>query len=369
MTKTQELTKQQELKTHEKQAVVEAHRLDVEREKIRWEEQRKSQQATAQMKAQLQQHQDELARKRSQDENEAARARNAELVRMQEESVTRQEQLRRSTEERIQTEKRETERYKNQLEQENIRAKALAEAEGRIKEAQATEKINRENIGVRAEAETKKLLQAINTTFDRIGQGFSTILSEPKMFATLVGGVAAASLSIYASRESIRIAGKQLEKYLGQPPLIRESSRSSAWFGSALKPASTSLGTVKLVPNLHKRLTELATFTARAKEHGSAYRHMLFYGSPGTGKTMAAREFATQTGMDYAILSGGDVSPLGKEAVTKLYEVFDWAKRSSKGVVLFIDEAEAFLSNRAEKEPMSEGKRAALNTLLAQTGR
>ena len=102
------------------------------------------------------------------DENEAARARNAELVRMQEESVSRQEQLRRSTEERVQHERRETERYKNQLEQENIRAKALAEAEGRIKEAKAMEKVNRENIGVRAEAETKKLLKLANATFDRL---------------------------------------------------------------------------------------------------------------------------------------------------------------------------------------------------------
>ena len=117
---------------------------------------------------QLQQHNDELARKRMQSENEAARARNAELVRMQEESVARQEQIRRATEERVQTERRETERYKNQLEQDSIRARALAEAEGRIKEAKATEQINRQNIVVRTEAEASKLLKAINTTFDRM---------------------------------------------------------------------------------------------------------------------------------------------------------------------------------------------------------
>ena len=103
-----------------------------------------------------------------QSENEAARARNAELVRMQEESVARQEQIRRATEERVQTERRETERYKNQLEQDSIRARALAEAEGRIKEAKATEQINRQNIVVRTEAEASKLLKAINTTFDRL---------------------------------------------------------------------------------------------------------------------------------------------------------------------------------------------------------
>ena len=190
------------------------------------------------------------------------------------------------------------------------------------------------------------------------------------MLTSLVGGIAAASLSIYASREAIRISGKQLERYIGQPPLIRETSRRTFPFPSMTSAsATTSLENVKLAPSLHNQLSSLASFTANAKEHGSAFRHMLFYGSPGTGKTMAAREFATQTGMDYAILSGGDVAPLGKEAVTKIHEVFDWAKSSRKGVVLFIDEAEAFLSSRGEDQSMSEGKRAALNTLLSQTGR
>ena len=190
------------------------------------------------------------------------------------------------------------------------------------------------------------------------------------MLASLVGGIAAASFSVYAAREGIRITGKQLERYIGQPPLIRETSRRAIPLPSLTQSsANTSLQNLKLVPSLHNQLSSLASFTASAKDHGSAFRHMLFYGSPGTGKTMAAREFATQTGMDYAILSGGDIAPLGNEAVTKIYEVFNWAKSSRKGVVLFIDEAEAFLSSRGDDQSMSEGKRAALNTLLSQTGR
>ena len=43
---------------------------------------------------------------------------------------------------------------------------------------------------------------------------------------------------------------------------------------------------------------------------------MMFYGPPGTGKTMAAKRLATSSGLDFAILSGGDVAPLGVEAVT-----------------------------------------------------
>ena len=48
-------------------------------------------------------------------------------------------------------------------------------------------------------------------------------------------------------------------------------------------------------------------------------------------------------GLDYAMMTGGDVAPLGSQAVTKIHQIFDWAKTSNKGLLLFIDEADAFL--------------------------
>ncbi|CAL5371210.1 unnamed protein product [Camellia sinensis] len=47
-------------------------------------------------------------------------------------------------------------------------------------------------------------------------------------------------------------------------------------------------------------------------------------------------------GLDYAMITGGNVAPLGLQAVTKIYEIFDRAKKSKKGLLLFIDEADAF---------------------------
>ena len=68
---------------------------------------------------------------------------------------------------------------------------------------------------------------------------------------------------------------------------------------------------------------------------------------------MAAKRLAKTSGLDYAIMSGGDVAPLGGQAVTQLHEMFDWAERSKRGLLLFIDEADAFLSQRGQQQ-MSE---------------
>lgn len=61
------------------------------------------------------------------------------------------------------------------------------------------------------------------------------------------------------------------------------------------------------------------------------------------GKTMAAKQLARDSGLDYALMTGGDVGPLGPDAVTKIHQLFDWAGKSRKGLLLFIDEADAFL--------------------------
>ena len=73
--------------------------------------------------------------------------------------------------------------------------------------------------------------------------------------------------------------------------------------------------------------------------------------------------------MDYAIMSGGDVGPLGEDAVSQLHKLFQWAHKSRKGLLLFIDEAEAFLSSRSgHTSDDNASVRHALNALLYQTG-
>lgn len=78
----------------------------------------------------------------------------------------------------------------------------------------------------------------------------------------------------------------------------------------------------------------------------------------------------SQSGLEYAVLAGGDVAPLGKDAITELHKVFDWSENSRKGTLLFIDEADAFLRKRGTGGDgmMSEEQRNALSTFLYRTG-
>ncbi|CAL5344266.1 unnamed protein product [Camellia sinensis] len=367
--KKQEETRLTELTTKGAEFKAMQAEAETERQKVIYEEQKKLVQQQAQIKSQMARYEDELARKRMQAENEHHRARNQELVKMQEESAIRQEQARRATEEQIQAQRRQTEREKAEIERETIRVKAMAEAEGRAHEAKLGEEVNRRMLVERANAEREKWVAAINTAFDHIGGGLHAILTDQNKLVVAVGGVTALAAGIYTTREGARVLWSYVDRILGQPSLIRESSRGKyPWSGLFSRGMSTlshktdkvsslkngnGFGDVILNPSLQKRIQQLARATANTKSHQAPFRNMLFHGPPGTGKTMAAREMAGKSGLDYALMTGGDVAPLGPQAVTKIHQLFDWAKKSNKV---------------RNKTYMSEAQRSALNALLFRTG-
>ncbi|KAA3468528.1 ATPase family AAA domain-containing protein 3-B [Gossypium australe] len=366
--KKQEETRQAELAERAAEFKAMQAQAETERQRVIYDEQKKLTQHQAQTKSQMAQ-------------NEYQRARNQELVKLQEESAIRQEQARRATEEQIQAQRRQTEREKAEIERETIRVKAMAEAEGRAHEAKLAEEVNRRMLVDRANAEREKWVAAINTTFDHIGGGLRAILTDQNKLVVAVGGLTALAAGIYTTREGARVIWGYVDRILGQPSLIRESSRGKYPWSGIFSRAMSSLrngdktsskngngfGDVILHPSLQKRIQQLSGATANTKAHQAPFRNMLFYGPPGTGKTMAARELARKSGLDYALMTGGDVAPLGPQAVTKIHQLFDWAKKSKRGLLLFIDEADAFLCER-NKTYMSEAQRSALNALLFRTG-
>ncbi|CAO2830466.1 unnamed protein product [Amaranthus hypochondriacus] len=369
-------------------AMMKAHqvKLDIDRTLKLAEEQRELYQQQSQVNAQMLRQEDELARKRMQHEHENQRRNNAELVKMQEQSAWRQEQAKRSTEEQIQAQLRLTEKERAKLEQETARVQAIAEAEARAHEAKLTEEQNKRMLIDTLNGEKEKWLAAINTTFSHIEGGVKELFNDRKKLYMTVGGVTALAAGVYTTREGAKVGWSYINRILGQPSLIRESSMSKfPWsvlasrgkqnmFSQALAAGTAKASTLRsgfdnvvLHPSLQRRIEQLARATANTKAHEAPFRNMLFYGPPGTGKTLVAREIARKSGLDYAMMTGGDVAPLGSQAVTKIHEIFDWAKNSKKGLLLFIDEADAFLCER-NSVYMSEAQRSALNALLYRTG-
>ncbi|KAL2518487.1 P-loop containing nucleoside triphosphate hydrolase superfamily protein [Abeliophyllum distichum] len=348
--KKQEETKQQELTAKAAEFKAMHAQEETERQRVVYDEQKKLAQQQAQIKSQMARYEDELARKRIQAENEHQRARNQELVKMQEESSIRQEAARRATEEQIQAQRRQTEREKAEIERETIRVRALAEAEGRAHEAKLAEDVNRRMLVERANAEREKWVAAINTTFDHIGGGLRAILTDQSKLVVAVGGVTALAAGVYTTREGARVIWSYVDRILGQPSLIRESSRGKyPWSG------------------LFSRAMNTGANRSSGTQPTNGFGTCFSTGLQEQGKTMAARELARKSGLDYALMTGGDVAPLGSQAVTKIHQLFDWAKKSKKGLLLFIDEADAFLCER-NKTYMSEAQRSALNALLFRTG-
>ena len=397
---SQETTKQQEAmaKTAEMQAATAQHQIAAERE--RGEQQRKTDSARSQQHAQMKQYEDELARKRYNSEHEQTRQRNAEMVQMQEEASRRQETARRQTEESIQQSRRETDRRKAEHERELIRAKSISDAEGRIAENRANEDVIRRQMVAKVEAETGKAMALLREFSSFVGGGFDALLTDERRGTALVGGLTALAVGVYGAREGARMGFRVLEKYLGQPNLVRETSRNVYGFrpnaakavvesgsktganGASTQGGGGVLGDVVLNAKLETRVQRLATATANTRANGAPFRNVMLYGPPGTGKTMMAKRLARHSGLDYALMTGGDVAPLGSDAVTRIHELFDWASTSRRGLLLFIDEADAFLAKRTGGAATGAGSattttanlnhpggvRSALNALLYRTG-
>ncbi|CAK0815742.1 unnamed protein product, partial [Prorocentrum cordatum] len=157
-------------------------------------------------------------------------------------------------------------------------------------------------------------------------------------------------------------------------PLVRETSRW-AWrprleqWPWASKDKPKIFESIVLEDTLKERLQWSTNALVSAQQNGTPFRHLLLHGKPGTGKTLFARTLARESGLDYAVMSGGDLGPLGREGPSELHKLFHWASKSRRGLVLFIDEADAFLRRgRGGDTTMSEDARNCLSVFLHHTG-
>lgn len=219
------------------------------------------------------------------------------------------------------------------------------------------------------------LLPFRRTAGSVLGAGAQSLLTDWDKVLAAAGGLSLVALGVYSAKGATGVTSRFVEARIGKPSLVTETSRFSILDMIAhplrairqlkLKQGDALQGVV-LEPSLEARLRDVAIATKNTRQNNGMYRNILMHGPPGTGKTMFAKKLAEHSGMDYAIMTGGDVGPMGKDGVTAIHKVFNWAGTSRRGLLLFVDEADAFLRKRSS-EQISEDLRSALNAFLYRT--
>lgn len=337
----------------------------VQHKQVEAEEKRKTIQEETKQHQMRANYNDQLARKRYEEQLLQQQKMNDENLRRQEESVAKQEAMRKAT---IEHEME----LRSKMETKKVEAESLA----RAKADRENHDLLMEKLRVGAQEQRETILASIKTTANILGTGLNLLLTDWDKILATAGGLSLIALGIYTAKGATSISTKYIEARLGKPSLVRETSRFSLIESvkhpiNAVKNLKAKSGDVLsgvvLAPEMEERLRDIAIATKNTKHNKGIFRNILMYGPPGTGKTMFAKKLAHHSGMDYAIMTGGDVAPMGSSGVTAIHKVFDWASSSRKGLVLFIDEADAFLRKRSS-ETISESLRATLNAFLYRTG-
>ncbi|KAK6176224.1 hypothetical protein SNE40_014548 [Patella caerulea] len=365
LTKMQEQTAQMDRQKQIKELEAQMEQLKIEQAKVSQEERRKTLSEETKQHQQRAQYQDQLARKRYDDQLIQQARTNEENLRRQEESVQKQESMRRGTIE-----------HEAELRHKNEMRRIEAEMSGKAKVDRENQDLIKEQIRLKAAENRQTVLESIKTAGSVLGTGFQAFINDWDKVSASAAGLTLVAIGVYAAKYGTGVAARYVESRLGKPSLVRDTSRLTVLEAikhpiKTVKQLSTkpedALQGIILKPQLEERLRDVAIATRHTRKNKGFYRNILMYGPPGTGKTMFAKSLARHSGMDYAIMTGGDVAPMGKEGVTAMHKVFDWAQTSRRGVLLFVDEADAFLRKRST-EVISEDMRATLNAFLYRTG-
>merc|ERR1719354_1029087 len=365
LTRMQEQTKQLEHQTKIKEYETHLQQVEIEKSRVQHEERRKTLQDETKHNNERAQFQDKLARKRYDDQILQQRQMNEENLRQQEESVQKQESMRRATVEH------EAElRHVNEMKKLEAKMKAQGAIERQNKD------IREEQIRVQAAEDRETRLQTLKTSGDILGAGISNLLGDWDKITSMVVGLSLLAGGVYTAKMGLGVGFRYIENRIRKPSLVRDTSRVTlfntirhpikAIKRLALKPNDALKGIV-LEPTLNQRLQEISISTANTNRNKGMYRNLLLYGPPGTGKTMFAKSLAHHSGLDYAIMTGGDVAPLGSDGVTAMHKVFDWSSTSRRGLLKYSAGADALLRRRST-EQISEDLRSTLNAFLYRTG-
>lgn len=204
-----------------------------------------------------------------------------------------------------------------------------------------------------------------------VGSGLTALTQDPVRMRNIALMTTGMALGIYGAKRGTQVVARHASALLMQPALVSETSRLSL-NKMLFHPVKTirqryaKLAKPTYNPALQKQVDTYVHSIIHGLKNGQPYRHGLFYGLPGTGKTLLAQTIAKMLGKHYAIIPGANIHQFNEgQGIKMLNKLFDWAEKSN--TVIFFDEADALAPSRANGT-VSEKTRQILNTVLARTG-
>lgn len=178
--------------------------------------------------------------------------------------------------------------------------------------------------------------------FNMISSSMGQVMSNPKILTKAAYLAFCVFGTYHLTRVSAQVLMTAMMSKFGKPTLVRETSKIHSnnyltlpfMYGQKFvrknllkRDEANLLKGVILDKKLEDQLREISYAVLNRKKHYAPAKNMLFYGPPGTGKTLFAKKLAMESGLEYAVMVGADIAPLGPMAVQELNKLFDWAER------------------------------------------
>lgn len=213
---TQETTKQKE---HEmERAKFQAKQQELAIMRVREEEDASARTLDKQSQHEKQRsdYKDQLDRKRMADNINAQRHLQEDERKKAEESLRRQEEIRRKTLE-----------YEAELRQQTEMARVRAETDGRILQERQNHDLVIDNKRVEAKEYRETVLEGIKLAGSTLGKGFVEFVSDKEKLANVAGTLTVVAFGVYTARISTGVVGRHIEARLGKPSLVRETTKKN----------------------------------------------------------------------------------------------------------------------------------------------